>query len=908
MSRTGRVWVAVTFALAVVFLLLLPTSAFALAGTFKLNKGAAYTRTTKVVGNSYVTGAVKMSFKTGSTWSKWQTYASTKTLYVKAGDGKKTVYARYKSRTGRIITRSDSIVLDTHPPTGTFSLNDGISIAATRTVSAVSAVSGATQMRFRQDLQTWGAWSTYRSAPRTFTFSSDDTHAVTAQYRDAAGNVLQRAGTVKTIAEWTPDYTVNPVTVQVTTETIDARTTLYLRNDVTTVNGLTGRTLGASGSAEASITGGSFELEDDPSGVTECTIAVFKRSSGGVMTTLCNEATFTVDPSGIIARRFSIPTSGTWDKGDMLQVGFWDFNVAFLSAPDPQVGDGTIDFTLYARTVSDGSAPGEDWDEDGVPDWTTYFYHRELYFGGTTYPSAVSFGTGGTLIQPDVGGTVSTTGSDGTKYSLKIPPGALPETTTVQLVPIVNVDGLPFAPSTLKGVDILADPYPPRLFRDATLTVDASMNPGSDEALVGYGYEEGGSEFHLAGATGGAGSVSVALHSFSGHGVLIASKAVLGNFLEFGMPRSPAKAFEQDLSTASGADRYRRTEQWAYVVFSCLATADEYPEALDEAWDLAKRWLIAADVVRLPESDVESVRSVLRHTVLHCVGWCKNKDRPNAARVWRWYNMAAHPYPGYYGLRTADYESMRQSLLDSSNYTVALKSTKRLQGTVWDGGSYAVPWVALQLKFNPGLIRNPERSLDGIVDHYYNADEVMTWYATKYPRKLGEWSIWTPEKTSDTALIRIKIDPKYRGFHDDRYWRTPVIGATTPEPYVRLGVANVNSRFRGDLLGYYQDGTRDPISDTAISTKWEGGSQATWGSDDGRWTYDFMDKQIDADTPIYWIYSPNREDYNLDDGFWLALYHYQDLNERMPNTTDTVRIVDDAVDFEFNRAPSIVGP
>jgi hypothetical protein len=70
-QRTGAPWIvacALRLALGwmlgrtVLFTILVPNSALALSGSFKLSSGATYTRSLKVTGDSRVSGASKMSF------------------------------------------------------------------------------------------------------------------------------------------------------------------------------------------------------------------------------------------------------------------------------------------------------------------------------------------------------------------------------------------------------------------------------------------------------------------------------------------------------------------------------------------------------------------------------------------------------------------------------------------------------------------------------------------------------------------------------------------------------------------------------------------------------------------------------------------------------------------------------
>jgi len=86
-------------------------------GTMKIDNGAAYTATTTVTVNSSMANATQMQFRdSGGIWTVWEPYSATRAWTLPAGDGTKTVEARYKGRTGKTTFKSDTIVLDTAVP------------------------------------------------------------------------------------------------------------------------------------------------------------------------------------------------------------------------------------------------------------------------------------------------------------------------------------------------------------------------------------------------------------------------------------------------------------------------------------------------------------------------------------------------------------------------------------------------------------------------------------------------------------------------------------------------------------------------------------------------------------------------------------------------------------------------
>ena len=73
---------------------------------------------------------------------------------------------------------------------GTMRLNNGAAYANTTSVTIDSAVTGATQMHFRDSGGTWSSWESY-AASRSWTLpAGDGTKTVEAEYRDAVGRVL----------------------------------------------------------------------------------------------------------------------------------------------------------------------------------------------------------------------------------------------------------------------------------------------------------------------------------------------------------------------------------------------------------------------------------------------------------------------------------------------------------------------------------------------------------------------------------------------------------------------------------------------------------------------------------------------------------------------------------------------
>ncbi len=93
-----------------------------------------------------------------------------------------------------------AIKLDTEPPTGSLTINDGAATTTSTTVTlkiqATDTLSGVTEMRFSNDGRTWSDWEGFQSTrawdlTRYGGSSSSGPKTVYAQLRDRAGNVSQ---------------------------------------------------------------------------------------------------------------------------------------------------------------------------------------------------------------------------------------------------------------------------------------------------------------------------------------------------------------------------------------------------------------------------------------------------------------------------------------------------------------------------------------------------------------------------------------------------------------------------------------------------------------------------------------------------------------------------------------------
>ncbi|MBP6963902.1 MAG: N-acetylmuramoyl-L-alanine amidase [Armatimonadetes bacterium] len=163
--------------------------------TISINAGAAYATSRSVTLNlsasDFPSGMSQMQFSAdGVNYSTPEAYATTKSYTLPAGDGLKTVYVKYKDVSGNWSAAvSDTITLDTSPPTGELTINDGDTYAFSSSVTLAVSFTDAVEMRFNNENGAWSAWQAYAPTKSWSLSAGEGAKTVYAQLRDAAGNV-----------------------------------------------------------------------------------------------------------------------------------------------------------------------------------------------------------------------------------------------------------------------------------------------------------------------------------------------------------------------------------------------------------------------------------------------------------------------------------------------------------------------------------------------------------------------------------------------------------------------------------------------------------------------------------------------------------------------------------------------
>jgi hypothetical protein len=118
-------------------------------------------------------------------------------------------------------------------------------------------------------------------------------------------------------------------------------------------------------------------------------------------------------------------------------------------------------------------------------------------------------------VKPEDGATITAVGSDGTEYTLTIPPDALMKPAVIIMIPIAAIPNLPLTDGLGAGVELLPDGL--TFFKPATLEITPASGTVPDTA-VAFAFKESGTGFHLYPHLEESGTVTIPITEFSGYG------------------------------------------------------------------------------------------------------------------------------------------------------------------------------------------------------------------------------------------------------------------------------------------------------------------------------------------------------------------------------------------------------
>jgi hypothetical protein len=167
-------------------------------GTIVINGGAALTNNSTVnltLSATDANGVAAMQFSNdGINFSLPVPYATTASFNLSAGNGLKTVTARFIDTAGNVSAPASSIILlNAVSLTGTVAINGGATLTssatATLTLSASSTAGAVTQMQFSKDGVNYFPYEPYATNRVISLLPGEGLRAIYVRFKDAVGNV-----------------------------------------------------------------------------------------------------------------------------------------------------------------------------------------------------------------------------------------------------------------------------------------------------------------------------------------------------------------------------------------------------------------------------------------------------------------------------------------------------------------------------------------------------------------------------------------------------------------------------------------------------------------------------------------------------------------------------------------------
>ncbi|MBI5697960.1 MAG: hypothetical protein HZC29_05665, partial [Thaumarchaeota archaeon] len=182
--------------------------------TVSINSDAQYTnsRTVTLTISCTDTGSGMKDYRYNcdGSWSSWVSCTGCSVIQsctLSTSDGSKTAQIECRDNANNVGSASDSIILDTTPPTGSVSINSGATYTTSTSVTltlSCTDTNGCSQMKFSNDDSTWSTPENY-AASKTWTLTSGDgTKTVYVRFKDSAGNWMTTSASDSIILDTTP--------------------------------------------------------------------------------------------------------------------------------------------------------------------------------------------------------------------------------------------------------------------------------------------------------------------------------------------------------------------------------------------------------------------------------------------------------------------------------------------------------------------------------------------------------------------------------------------------------------------------------------------------------------------------------------------------------------------------------
>lgn len=242
---------------------------------------------------------------------------------------------------------------------------------------------------------------------------------------------------------------------------------------------------------------------------------------------------------------------------------------------------------------------------------------------------------------PIEGGSITTTGADGTRYTLTIPADALLSDEEIVMMPLIAASGLPTSAGMVAGVHLL--PHGLRFIRAATLTIENAPTMDAGLQPVGFGYQEDGKEFYLLPAVQDNEAFALRIYHFSGYGVT----AGTSQEIEAQVTQHPPSASEDALQQKSARrldmlDDFRQFYD-EFLIKDLLNGRGGDLKAMERALNALPIWHDMVKYAGLEEEFAELIAEAWKHMVIQLATTielayadCKAGDASQVVKVMRW--------------------------------------------------------------------------------------------------------------------------------------------------------------------------------------------------------------------------------------------------------------------------------
>nr|WP_106782733.1 cadherin repeat domain-containing protein [Lysinibacillus timonensis] len=211
-------------------------------GSLTINGGAEFTNSSNVTLDIVATDSndnpIEMRLKDGTgDWGEWEPYINTKPWTFSDGDGLKTIELQLRdSKSMQPDTYSDSITLDTTPPTGSILINDGVLYTNNTNVILSLSTTDANdslEMQLSNDGVDWNQWEPFNPSKTWTLVSGDGEKKVYMQLRDLAGN-LSESYEDSIIIDTTPPTVIGVIEGNIYKEAVE----IIFNDGTATLNGV----------------------------------------------------------------------------------------------------------------------------------------------------------------------------------------------------------------------------------------------------------------------------------------------------------------------------------------------------------------------------------------------------------------------------------------------------------------------------------------------------------------------------------------------------------------------------------------------------------------------------------------------------------------------------------------------